>query len=133
MPTSVPPLGDDGTAPGCDEDVVRATGRNPGRHATLHRSTVDRMSLAAARRSATRWLLLANLLMRLERAVEACARLDARERQPSARSTHGQLVWSLDQGLRRLDRRMDAELDRVTAERLTLDLHEKMRREAVPA
>jgi hypothetical protein len=86
------------------------------------------------RSSSRRWVKLSVLLTSLERGVEALARIDAhtaptaprRGRPPIDGGSAGLLAF--DARLRALEQRLDRELDRLTVERLTLDLEEKQRR-----
>jgi len=84
----------------------------------------------AVRRSSDRWTKLSVLLTSIERSVEASARMDAHMKvSGSIGATHEGLI-AFDARLRLLERRIDRELDLLTVERLTLDLHAKQRRVA---
>jgi hypothetical protein len=83
------------------------------------------------RASRRRWTTLSGLLTAFERGVDACARLDAYH--PGGRMTfarHDAQAVIFDTRLRALEQRLDRELDRLTAERLRVDLAQKQGRRA---
>lgn len=83
------------------------------------------------RASTRRWLQLSTLLGAFERCVEAAARLDGVERRSdhvSARDVHD--VVRLERRLKALEAHVDRACDRLTAERLILDVTEKRLRMA---
>lgn len=83
------------------------------------------------RASTRRWMQLATLLAAFERCVEATARLDGVERRFDHLSTHDvHQAVRLEQRLKTLEAHVDRACDRLTAERLILDVTEKRRRMA---
>lgn len=76
--------------------------------------------MSYVRTSTDRWTRLSMLLSAMERAVIAAARLDAYDRR-ACRTDHEQ-VLGFGHRLRLLDDRVDREIDRLTAERLTADI-----------
>ncbi len=84
----------------------------------------------ALRLSSARWRQLSALLVAVERGVDASARLDAHQAHAFGRPRVGPGL-AFDRRLCRLEARIDYELDRLTAERLRLDLDEKQSRRQV--
>jgi hypothetical protein len=87
------------------------------------------MVFGARRTSSVRWLTISTLLMALERSVETNARLDAYSPSDEVPQTN-QAAARFDRRLRIIETRIDHELDRLTVERLTLDLATKKARVA---
>ncbi len=94
-----------------------------------------KQSVHSVRTSDQRWGRLFLLLRSFEQAYDACARLDAYPTVPRARSHHhgpghyARLV-SFDRRLLEIERRIDLEFDRLTSDRLRVDLTEKLARTA---
>lgn len=88
-----------------------------------------------------RWLALSQLLAGLECGVEAASRLDAHDRSQDdesvadtahtirQRKTNRQRAARFEVRLLRLDQRMDREVNRLTVERLALDLAQRRARD----
>lgn len=89
------------------------------------------LRLRHVRRTVDRWRTMSTLLHALEHVVEGTARLDAyvRDARPGTRryARGGRVL--LDERMQRLERRLDREVDRLTAELLDAQLAEKMRRD----
>ena len=84
-------------------------------------------------RWAERWRLLSGLLTALEHGVEGLARMETYAATPGAGRPAGPTALersAFDRRLRHLEDRIDHELDRLTAERLTFDLAAKQARDA---
>lgn len=81
--------------------------------------------------SAARWRRLSQLLIDVERGMAAAARLDAHDirLRRSVGRTRGTV--RLNCQLTALEHQIDRELDRLTAERLTVDLAEKRARQVI--
>lgn len=82
------------------------------------------------RPSLLRWSTLSALLLEIERAIAGAARLDVTERL--IRDRAGQMRFKdfearFEARLQQVERRVDGELDRLTAERLDSDLARKQR------
>lgn len=89
------------------------------------------------RTSTRHWTMLSKLLDALEACMEFCARFDAyRDAEVDARGksrvkrAHKTKRDGFDRRLQRLRRDIDREIDRVTAERLMIDVTYKMHRRA---
>jgi len=94
------------------------------------------IQLVGVRQSCYGWETLDRLLGSLERCAAACARLDAhREISPlqakkTSRRSRPENYRRFDARLERLIRRVDREVDRITAERLRAELAQLMRQAA---
>lgn len=92
------------------------------------------MITLALRASTRRWTQLSALLRSFERCCEASARLDGAAQHRAYVTTRGVAPAArVDARLRTLERAIDREFDRLTAERLRQDLAWKIAHAARPA
>ena len=92
-----------------------------------------KQSVNSVRTSDQRWGRMFLLLRAFEQAYEACARLDAYPTVRSLRVHHrgrgtAEQLASFDRRLLEIERRIDLEFDRLTSDRLRVDLTLKLAR-----